>query len=83
MVVDERQVAEVITMLAINYNNPKGQGDDGDLSSALTNSLFAPTEGQVRLECLVGLYSCSRVICAHELVWCGMLQDVAWSWVLS
>lgn len=47
VVVDERQVAQVITMLANNYNNAKGQGDEGDLSSALTNSLFSSGEGQV------------------------------------
>ena len=46
--VDERQVAQVITMLANNYNTAKGQGDDGDLSSALTSSLFSSGEGQVR-----------------------------------
>lgn len=48
LVVDERQVAQVITMLANNYNTAKGQGDDGDLSSALTSSLFSSGEGQVR-----------------------------------
>lgn len=47
MVVDERQVAHLITMLANNYNIPKGGGDDGDLSSAMTNSLFSSGEGQV------------------------------------
>lgn len=56
VVVDERQVAQVITMLANNYNNnysnksynnAKGQGDDRELSSALTNSLFSSGEGQV------------------------------------
>lgn len=48
--VDERQVAQVMTMLANNYNSPtKGQGgDDGEVSSALTNSLFAAGEGKVR-----------------------------------
>lgn len=48
LVVDERQVAQVMTMLANNYNSAKGQGDDGDLSSALTSSLFSSGEGQVR-----------------------------------
>lgn len=48
LVVDERQVAQVMTMLANNYNSVKGQGDDGDLSSALTSSLFSSGEGQVR-----------------------------------
>lgn len=48
VVVDERQVAQLITMLANNYNSPKGGGDDGDLSTALTNSLFSSGEGQVR-----------------------------------
>lgn len=48
MVVDERQIAQVITMLANNYKPSKGQGDEGDLSSALTNSLFSSAEGQVR-----------------------------------
>lgn len=43
--VDERQVAQLITMLANSYNT-QGQGDDRELSSALTNSLFS-TEGQV------------------------------------
>lgn len=45
--VDERQVAQVINMLANNYNGSKGQGDDADLSPALTNSLFSSGEGQV------------------------------------
>lgn len=45
--VDERQVAQVMTMLANNYNSPKGQGDDGELSSALTSSLFSAGEGKV------------------------------------
>lgn len=47
VIVDERQAAQVITMLATNHNNAKGHGDDGDLSSALTNSLFSSGEGQV------------------------------------
>lgn len=47
VVVDERQVAQVMTMLANNYNSPKGQGDDGELSSALTSSLFSTGEGKV------------------------------------
>ncbi|CAM9387832.1 unnamed protein product, partial [Sphacelaria rigidula] len=47
VVVDERQVAQLITMLANNYNSPKGGGDDGDLSTALTNSLFSSGEGQM------------------------------------
>lgn len=50
MVVDERQVAQVMTMLANNYNSPKGQGgDDGEISSALTSSLFSAGEGKVRV----------------------------------
>lgn len=47
VVVDERQVAQVMTMLANNYNSPKGHGDDGELSSALTSSLFSAGEGKV------------------------------------
>ena len=47
MIVDERQVAQVITMLANNYNNTQGQGDDTELSSTLTTSLFSTGEGQV------------------------------------
>ncbi|CAM9552602.1 unnamed protein product, partial [Ectocarpus sp. 12 AP-2014] len=47
VVVDERQVAQVMTMLANNYNSPKGQGDDGEISSALTSSLFSAGEGKM------------------------------------
>lgn len=42
--VDEQQVAQLITMLVLNYNGVKGgggPGDDGELSSAITNSLFS------------------------------------------
>lgn len=45
--VDERQVAQLITMLANSYNPQGQQGDERDLSSALTNSLFSTGEGQV------------------------------------
>ncbi|CAM9995344.1 unnamed protein product [Discosporangium mesarthrocarpum] len=45
--VDERQVAKLITMLAVHY---KGGGGDDDLSSALTNSLFSSGEGQAQVK---------------------------------
>lgn len=64
--VDERQVAQLITMLANNYNSPKGGGDDGDLSAALTNSLFSAGEGHVSVSvvylCLMSVSSCPHVL---------------------
>ena len=64
--VDERQVAQVMTMLANNYNSPKGQGDDGELSSALTSSLFSAGEGKVRcgaVQCCVLVACLSNNAC--------------------
>ncbi|CAM9443097.1 unnamed protein product [Choristocarpus tenellus] len=46
LMVDERQVAQLITMLANNCRG--GGGEDGELSSALTNSLFSSGEGQAQ-----------------------------------
>lgn len=75
VVVDERQVAQVMTMLANNYNSvngPKGQGDkdDGELSSALTSSLFSAGEGKVcRVVpwCLVPVLVLVRGLCCFQL----------------